>query len=376
MLLFGAGAELDGETRLAELRRHGIDNNAHTDHDLIAFELSCPAGDSAWALDQLRQAIFFGRMDPRQLEKEKRVILEEIMQLRDDPEYLGRMLLMQELFAGHPYGHPAYGDGSTIQKATVEQLQAFYKRFLFPGRCALSVIGDFALTEMEQAVRRNWAILEKGSAPAAVIPFAERLHKNIDREIELDVQESHLFLGWWAPDFNHEHRLPLSLLTHILGRGINPILNGVLRGERRLVEQFDMSYSPLRYGGMVILHMTLKDKNMHSAKSEVNKFLSRISSFNFSKQDYLLQYRMYVPDYLESAKNHMTYDSGNFIESTQNLSIASARFMLLNRNPISGSYIENVEKIKSTDLRRVAGKYLSGKKWVALAIVPLVEKAK
>jgi hypothetical protein len=33
MLLFGAGAETDGETRLAELRGHGIAHNAHTDHD-------------------------------------------------------------------------------------------------------------------------------------------------------------------------------------------------------------------------------------------------------------------------------------------------------------------------------------------------------
>ena len=189
--------------------------------------------------------------------------------------------------------------------------------------------------------------------------------------MELDINESHLFLGWWAPDFNHEHRLALSLLTYVLGRGLNPLLYAVLGGERRLVDQLDMSYVPMAYGGMVVLHMILQEKNIPSAKNEVVRFLSRIASFRFGKEDYPALEQPYVVDYLQSAKNQMTYDSGNFGESALNLSNASARFLLLNRNPISGSYLENVEKIGSADLRRVAGKYLSGKKLATLAIVPL-----
>jgi predicted Zn-dependent peptidase len=371
MLLFGSSAEADGDTRLAEFRSHGIAANAHTDHDLMTFDVSCPASDSAWALTDLRQAVFNNRMDPQRLESEKRIILEEILQLRDNPQYLGRLLLMQKLFAGHPYGRSPFGDGSAISKATGEGLQVFGRRFLIPGRCALSVIGDFVLTDMERQVRESWGVLEKGNTNTTVISPVNRLEKNIDQQVELDLSESHLFLGWWAPDFNHEHRLALSLLTYVLGRGLNPLFNAVLRGERLLVEQLDMSYIPMYHGGMIVLHMILKEKNIPSAKNEIARFLSRISSFNFSKEDYQVIYQSYVFDYLESAKNQMTYDSGNFAESALSLSNASARFLLLNRNQINGSYLENVEKIKSSDLRRVAGKYLSGKKLVVLSIVPL-----
>jgi len=371
MLLFGSSAEADGDTRLAEFRSHGIAANAHTDHDLMTFDISCPAADSAWALTGLRQAVFNNRMDPQRLESEKRIILEEILQMRDNPQYLGRLLIMQKLFAGHPYGRSPYGDGSAISKATGEDLQVFGKRFLIPGRCALSVVGDFVLTDMEKQVRESWSVLEKGSTNTTVISPVNRLEKNIEQQIELDLNESHLFLGWWAPDFNHENRLAMSLLTYVLGRGLNPLFNAVLRGERPLVEQLDMSYIPMYYGGMVVLHMILEEKHIPSAKNAVARFLSQISSFNFSKEDYQAIYQSYVLDYLESAKNQMTYDSGNFAESALSLSNASARFLLLNRNQISGSYLENVEKIKSSDLRRVAGKYLSGKKLVALAIVPL-----
>ena len=120
LLLFGAGSEPDSETRLAELRRHGIAHNAHTDHDLMTFEISCPAADSIWALERLRQTVFFSRLDPQHLEREKRIIQEEILQLRDNPSHLGRLLVMERLFAGHAYGRAVYGDSSSIQAATVE----------------------------------------------------------------------------------------------------------------------------------------------------------------------------------------------------------------------------------------------------------------
>jgi predicted Zn-dependent peptidase len=377
MLLFGSGGgagTADSEARLAELRRHGVAHNAHTDHDLMTFEVSCPAAESAWALERMRQTVFSGQLDPRLLESEKRVISEEILQLRDDPAFLGRMLVMEQLFAGHPYGQPVYGDGRAIAGATVEGLRAFCAPRLVPGNCALSVIGDFSLAAMEEHIRRSWGGLAKVAAPAAVVPLAGRLEKNSERQIRLDIQESHLFIGWRAPDFNDEQRLAFSLLTHILGSGLNPLLNSVLRGGRPLAERIDMSYMPLRSGGLVVLHVTLKERDIRAAKSEVAAFLGRISSFNFSKEDVLPRERMHVLDFLGSAKNQMEYGSGNFRELTLNLSVACSRYLLLNRTPVQGSYLENVDKVSSSDLRRAAGKFLSGRKWALLVITPLPGK--
>ena len=374
LLLFGAGSGTDSKARLAELRRHGIAHNAHTDHDLMTFEISCPAGDSIWTLERLRQTAFFSRLDPLHLESEKRIIREEILQVRDNPFFLGRSLVMERLFAGHAYGRPLYGEVASLQAATVEALQAFHESRFVPGRCALSIIGAFSLAEMEKEVRRSWGELKKKSAPAPAVPIAGGLPKSCEWQIEMDVQESHLFFAWQAPDFNHEHRLALNLLVHILGSGLNPLLNQSLRGRRQLAQQFDMSYLPLRSGGMILLHLTLKKKNILSAKNEVTRFLREIASFNFSRDDYLPKDRMYVLDFLRSAKNQMAYGTENFREAALNMSLASARFLLMNRNPLSGTYLESVEKVSSPDLRRVARKYLSGKKWVGLAITPLVEK--
>lgn len=373
MLLFGAGGAGDSEVRLAELRGRGIEANAHTDHDLMTFEISCPAPEGNWALERMRQTVFSGRLDPARLEDEKRIISEEILQLRDDPDYLGRLLIMEQLFAGHPYGRPVFGDDQAIRAATVAGLQAFCASRLVPDRCALAVVGDFTLSEMEKEVRRSWGTLPRGTEPAPAVPECPRLEKNSERSIGLDLQECHLFIGWQAPAFNDEMRLPFSLLTHLLGRGLNPVLNGVLRGGRRLVDRLSMSYSSMRCGGMAILHLVLEEKNMRSAKNELATFLSRIRNFYFSRDDVPPPAPPGMLDYLESAKNQMEYGDGNFRESALNLSLAAARFLLLNQRPAERSYLESVARVNSGDLRKAAGRFLSGKKWAVVAITPAAE---
>jgi predicted Zn-dependent peptidase len=232
------------------------------------------------------------------------------------------------------------------------------------------MVGDFALADMEREVRRCWGGLPRGTAPPPAMPACPRLEKSSEQRLELDLQESHLFIGWQAPAFNDEQRLSFSLLTHLLGRGLNPVLSGVLRGRRRLVERLSMSYSPLRGGGMAVLHLVLDEKNVRSALSELASFLSNIRDFQFSREDVLPQFRSGMLDYLESAKNQMEFSDGQFRESALNLSLAAARFLLLNRITPGRSYLESVAKVSSSDLRRVAGRFLSGKKWAVLAIVP------
>lgn len=373
LLLFGGGRD-GSEARLAELRSHGVAHNAHTDHDLMTFEASCPAAEGAWTLEQVREAVFSWRPDPALLEAEKQVIAEEILQLRDDPDRLGRLRVMELLFAGHAYGRPVYGDGAAIRAATVESVGAFCRPRLVPRRCALVVVGDFPLAEMEAQVRRVWGALPAGGETALAVAEpadAGRLEKGGEERIGLDISESHLFIAWRAPGFNDEMRLPFTLLTYILGRGLNPVLGGVLRGGRQLVDRVEMSYLPMRHGGMAVVHMVLPERNLRSAASELAAFLSRITAFLFSRQDVLPQHRLGMPDYLESAKCQMAYGDGAFRESALNLSAAAARFLLLNRTPARGSYLESVDSIDSGDLRRAAARVLSGRKWALLAITPL-----
>jgi len=58
------------------------------------------------------------------------------------------------------------------------------------------------------------------------------------------------------------------------------------------------------------------------------------------------------------------------------LDIASslARYLILSENSSEGSYLENIDKINSSDLRRIASKYLSKGKYVVVYVKPKKKK--
>ena len=83
---------------------------------------------------------------------------------------------------------------------------------------------------------------------------------------------------------------------------------------------------------------------------------------------------MYALDYLESAKNQIKFKIHQSQEKGLFVAISLARFMLLNEDPNRGSYLENIEKISSSDLRKAAGKYLSKGRYVIVTISPKKKK--
>jgi predicted Zn-dependent peptidase len=44
--------------------------------------------------------------------------------------------------------------------------------------------------------------------------------------------------------------------------------------------------------------------------------------------------------------------------------------MLLNEDPNRGSYLDSIDKVKSTELRKIASKYFSKNRYVIVTIVP------
>ncbi len=190
----------------------------------------------------------------------------------------------------------------------------------------------------------------------------------------MDVNQAYLVIGIFGPDYNNKDQYAIHLLTEILGRGINPMLNYPLRGRRNLAHNVSMKYSAYKYGGAILIYITLEPKNIKFAKTETIRFLKKTSSLNYSKKDVMGDAKLYTLDYLESAKNQIKFKIHQSQEKGLLVAVSLARFMLLNEDPARGSYLENIEKISSSDLRKAAGKYLSEGRYVIVTISPKKKK--
>lgn len=359
-----------------DIRRHGAYFNAHTGFDLALFEISLPSEYADFALKNQKEILFNLKLTQEELDKEKKVILEELSQIQDDPLKYATSLLHQSLFKDHPYQKPAEGKKEIIEAATVDQVEKFYRKFFVPSNCALAVVGDFGLEGMEKKVREVFGELKGEKISAAKYEKVLSLKKITEIEQEMDVNTAYLLIGYIGPDYNHPDQYSVDVLTDVLGRGVNPMLNKPLRGRTNLVHNFSMNYGPYKYGGAIIIDITLDPKNINTAKRMLFDFLKEAGSIRmqYAKTDYMGEEQFYALDYLESAKNQIKFRFHRGFEKSLNLAISLAMDMLLNERQERKSYLESIFKVSSTDLRKAARAYVSKNRCIIVSILPRKKK--
>ena len=366
------GTELRSGSEISrDIRRHGAYFNAHTGQDLALFEISVPSAEADFALQNQKEILFNLKFVQAEIDAEKDVILEEISQIEDDPFRFASALVYQNLFKGHPYQKPVYGKKETLKTITLKQLEDFYKTYFHPANCSLAIVGDFAIKDMEDKVRAAFGAVKREPFTPPKFEKAVPSEQATELEQELDVQEAYLVVGMLGPDYNSPDQFAMDVLTEILGRGIRPLLNVVLRGERDLINGVSMSYITLKYGGASVVYFTLEPKNLTAAKRQAVQYLrQKARSENYAKADIFGEAQMYAFDYLESAKNQIRFSIQQAQEDGLVLATSLAMHSILSEGAASENYLENIGKISTSDLRKVAAKYLSPGGYIVVSIVP------
>jgi zinc protease len=380
-ILFRGTSARKGAEVAADIRRHGAYFNGHTGQDLAVFEISLPAEHADFALRNQKDILFGLDLAQDELGHEKEIILEEYNQMEDDPERSAADLVLQTLFPGHPYGRSVYGRREVIAAATTQGLIAFHRKFFRADNCALAVVGDFVTADLESRVREVFGPLPGTGFDRQRFPLAAPLKKSSSRRIERDVREGYLYIGFVAPDYNHQDQYAMNALAVALGRGIFPLLTSYLQGQRDSVQNVFMSYLPMRFGGAALVSLKADPKDLAAVERATATFLGQARNQSYTDEDVRATEGEpsggpFAFDYLEMAKNQIRFASGRAEESGLQLASSLVQHMLLNirENPVR--YLEAIDRVDSDDLRKVAARYFSRGAYAAVSIVPKPERGK
>jgi len=362
---FRTGTEIGHDTR-----KHGAYFNAHTGQDFSFFELSLPSEYADFGLNNQKDVLFNLKLTQESLEQEKRVILEEISQMRDDPIKYGTSLVYLNLFKDHAYRQPIHGNRGIIESATVEKMEEFYRTYFIPQNCALAVVGDFSIEGMEKKVRDVFGTLEKGEPVASDFEMSPPLEKTIEIEEEMDINLGYLVIGMIGPDYKNDDQFAVDVLSDIWGSGINPMFYAELQQNRIRANSVRMGNVSHKFGGTILLYITVDPKRLKSARREAVRILKEARRRNYSKSDYMGEERFYALDFLESAKNQIRFKAHQGQEMGLVVASGLVRHMLMGADLDKGNYIESIESVTSSDVRKAADQYLSRGDYVIVSLIP------
>ena len=141
--MFFKGTKRRGVGQIAqEVEGAGGEINAWTSYDETAYHLVLASRFFDTGLDILADALQNSAFDPDELERERKVVLEEIKQGLDDPDRMAAQGLFEAAFDAHPYGRPIIGSAQTVGGLTREQLTDFVHQRYVASNITLVVVGD------------------------------------------------------------------------------------------------------------------------------------------------------------------------------------------------------------------------------------------
>ena len=218
-LMFGGSVNIpsfDGP-----LQEVGGENNAFTSNDLTNYYMHLPKEslETAFWLESDRMlALAF---NPKSLEVQRQVVIEEFKQRYLNQPYGDVYLLLRPLaYLKHPYKWATIGkDISHIEEANMEEVKAFFYKFYRPNNAILSVVGDVDPEEIFSLTQKWFGPIESGEAVKN-----DYLHEEVQVQertltVERDVPLDAIYKAYHMPERLHPDFYATDLITDILSLG-------------------------------------------------------------------------------------------------------------------------------------------------------------
>ncbi len=170
------------------------------------------------AVDILADILINSVFDPAEIEKEKRVITEELNALEETPEELIHDLFFSDLFPNHPLGRSIIGNRDNIKRFTREQLFEYVTENYTAERMVVAAAGNIdhdALVRLVAARFQSYPRTERADQPHPLAPVRGR---NV---VEDGAIQAHICLGTQAYPYRDRKKFSLLVLNTLLGSGMS-----------------------------------------------------------------------------------------------------------------------------------------------------------
>jgi predicted Zn-dependent peptidase len=295
--------------------------NGFTSREYSCYYAKVLARKLHLAIDLISDIVLNSIFDLDEIEKERRVILQEIYMLEDTPDDYIHDLFSQNFWRGHPLGLPVLGSRETVAKISREGLFDLLKRRYCGKNILICAAGHLEHQEIVDRLDDVFTRVVPGEKKEGfTIP---RHHRRI-HILEKDLEQVHICLGTCALPQNHPNRFESYLLNAILGGSMSSRLFQKVREELGLAYSIYSYLSSHSDTGALVLYSGTSPESASQVTATMLKELGRLKKELVSEEE-LSSAREQVRGSLllsmESTDNRMTRLAKNEIYMGRQVSL-------------------------------------------------------
>jgi len=292
------------------------------------------------ALDVLSDIVMRPRFSADDIEREKKVVTEEIKMVEDTPDDLVHELFIEGFWRNHPLGRPILGTKDTVESFSADGLRRYFGTAYSSPNLIVAAAGNIEHDQVRDLVARTFDELPRLNE--ALVDQPPRVVRHVlirNKELE----QSHICLGTDGYRQDHEDRYVSYVLNTVLGGSMSSRLFQNVREKRGLAYAVFSGLSAYRDAGSVTVYAGCASDAVGELIDVVITELRRLKDERLPESE------------LRRAKDHLKGSLMLSLESTSSrMSHLARQEIYFDRQVGLDETLGGVEQVSADDVQRVA----------------------
>jgi zinc protease len=284
LLTEGAG-ELDAAAFAENIESRGIQIGSDSLRDMAWLTLRSLTEPEVLSvgLARLSESLAKPRFDQDAIERIRDQMHAVLRQQEQSPSDIASREFYATLFAGHPYGVPTEGTKASVDRINLVAIKAFHKKYYVAKNAVISIVGAQTREQAEQIANQVTRDLPQGEkAPLIAMPTQI---KPVDKKIDYDSSQSHVYLGMLGMSRHDPDYIPLYVGNQVLGGGsLVSLLGEEVRNKRGLSYSVYSYFSASRQPGPFVMVAQTKNTQVKEAADVMKQTLSKFANESLTEE--------------------------------------------------------------------------------------------
>jgi len=271
------------------------------------------------------------------------------------------------LFTKHPYRWATIGSMDHLDASTLEEFQAFNKKFYVPNNAVLVVAGDLNIKKTKKMVQKYFGTIPKGKA----VPRVSIKENPITTEVkgkynDPNIQIPAIVAAYRTPSMKSRDAYILNMVSTVLSDGKSSRLYKKLVDEKKMAIQVGAFGQNLEdYGMYMTFGIPLGDTKLEDLVKEIDEEILKMQTELITDREF------------EKLQNKYENQFVNANSSIEGIAESLATYYLLYGDiNLINTEIEIYKSITKEEIRNIAKKYLNPNQRVQLEYLPKEENKK
>lgn len=326
-----------------EIESVGGEMNAATTNERTFFYIHILGKYLEKTLEILADIIKNSVFDEKNFEKERKIILEEISMIQDDPKIFQFDFFLSKLFKKHPTKYSVIGTRDSIKKMKREDMINYFKKYYVPKNMVLVVSGK--AENVFEKVEKYFNNIEPGNKNVFKEINEPKDLKFKDYKLKKNIDHSYLVIGYKTVSRNNNDSYVLDVVQSLLSRGFSSRLFDEIRNKRGLAYNVGAVNECMNTTGYFLFFLSTDKKNLNEAR----KILLEQSKLPGLNERELKEAKDYIEGNIK-IRHEDNKERADFIGFWELIKDAKE----------ADEYFNKIKKVNLDDVKKIVKKYFDG----------------